>query len=398
MRIAFLMEYPLDLAGGGQMSTQTLCGGLAEYKAPAGNPGSGEVFEPVVICPKLLMKQASDYPFEVLEYKALENREDALIPRLRNFFSRMGSFRRLIHQAAPDLIHVSMSESLLTYEFIRRDRALREIPFLYTDRGLCYGYRAHTKFFMKRALGASAGMICTTEFNKRLWEKEEPGLSITVIPNTISPVFAEYEEGKRESLREKYGLSGEDFVIGFAGRISEEKDWGFASELVRALSEEGVRFKVALVISVYEKKDLAIVEDIRRRICTSIGEENLIYFQDLSQQEIADYYYLVDAFVMTSSFESFGKAAVEAMSRKCAVVSTSVGGLTEVVGKEENLYTKDNIGRFTDRVKRLSEDKEELRRDREFFYRRYLENYTLEKHIERHVVLYNNVLRKKEHK
>ena len=75
-------------------------------------------------------------------------------------------------------------------------------------------------------------MICTTEFNKRLWEKEEPGLSITVIPNTISPVFAEYEEGKRESLREKYGLSGGDFVIGFAGRISEEKDWGYITGIV----------------------------------------------------------------------------------------------------------------------------------------------------------------------
>ena len=47
-------------------------------------------------------------------------------------------------------------------------------------------------------------------------------------------------------------------------------------------------------------------------------------------------------------FESFGKAAVEAMSRKCAVLSTTVGGLKEVIGKEENLYTKETVDRFTD--------------------------------------------------
>ncbi|MBQ7563661.1 MAG: glycosyltransferase family 4 protein [Lachnospiraceae bacterium] len=380
------MEYPLDLAGGGQMSTQTLCGGLAEYKADG-----GRTFEPVVICPKLLTKKAADFSFEVLEYDALENREDKLVPRLKNFFSRMGSFKRLIKEAAPDLIHVSMSESLLTYEFIRRDRELRSIPFVYTDRGLCYGYRAHTKLFMKRALRGSFGMICTTEFNKRLWEKEEPGLSITVIPNTISPVFAEFEEGKRQDLREKYGIEN-TLVIGFAGRISEEKDWDFAPVLVRALSEAGVGFQVALVISVYEEKDLAIVERIKKRITDVIGQEKLIYFQDLSQKEIADYYYLVDVFVMTSSFESFGKAAVEAMSRKCSVVSTSVGGLTEVVGKEENLFTKEGVGRFVKRVKELSEDPEELSKDREYFYQRYRENYTLEKHIERHAALYSRIL------
>ena len=47
----------------------------------------------------------------------------------------------------------------------------------------------------------------------------------------------------------------------------------------------------------------------------------MIYKQDLSQQEIADFYYLVDVFVMSSMFESFGKTAVEAMSRALLTAS-----------------------------------------------------------------------------
>ncbi len=397
IRIVFLMEYPIDLPGGGQMSTETLCAGLAGYGGKGTEPeGPAEEvkFEPVVICPKLLKKKPGDYPFLVLPYEALENREDKPIPRLRNFFSRMGAFRRLIREAKPDLIHISMSESLLTYEFIRRDRELSGIPFIYTDRGLCYGYRAHTKHFMRKALSASRGMICTTAFNKGLWEKEDLKIPITVIPNTISPVFSVYEEGKREKLKKEYGLDQDaDLVIGFAGRISEEKDWDFAPVLVKALSKEGIPFRVALVISVYESGDIEIAERIKKGITDVIGEDRLLYFQDLSQKEIADYYYLTDVFVMTSSFESFGKAAVEAMSRKCAVVSTSVGGLTEVVKKEENLFTKEDVKRFVTRVGQLYRDPEELSLDREYFYNRYRENYTLERHIERHRQVYLDILK-----
>lgn len=396
-KVIYLMEYPIDLPGGGQMSTRTLCEGIIAGAEEIHDP-KRTIWEPVVICPALLTHKAEDYPFRILEYKALENREDALIPRLINFAGRIRHFARLIRQEKPDLIHVSMSESLLTYGFSRLLPGLSKYPFIYTDRGLCYGYRRHTKLLMRAILKKSEGMICTTQYNKDLWVKEEMIrsekrlLNITVIPNTISEVFSRYEEGKRELMRKRFGLSKEDFVVGFAGRISEEKDWGFVPVLVKALKEAGVSFKVALVISVYEKQDTAIAAEIRKGITDSIGGDALIYMQDLSQEEISDYYYMLDVFVMSSMFESFGKAAVEAMSRKCPVVSTSVGGLKEVVGKEENLYTKNDLSRFTDRIKRLSEDKDELERDREFFYQRYLDNYTLKKHIQKHVALYDDIV------
>ncbi|MCR5108680.1 MAG: glycosyltransferase family 4 protein [Lachnospiraceae bacterium] len=379
-KIVYLMEYPIDLPGGGQMSTRTLCEGISE-----------KGFEPVVICPRLLSHRAEDLPFKVVEYPSDENRENNMALRLLNFFSRMGDFERLIKQEKPDMIHVSMSESLITYGFIRWKRALRNIPFIYTDRGLCYGYRSHSKLCMKNTLKAASFMVCTTSFNKALWEKEGMSVSIRVIPNTISSAFREYDPGKRDLMRKKHGIDKNEFVIGFAGRISEEKDWDLVPVLVKELHEAGLKFKVALVISVYESKDAMESLRIRNGITQSIGEENLIYMQDLSQSEIADYYYLLDVFIMSSLFESFGKAAVEAMSRKCSVVSTGVGGLKEVIGRDENIYDKNDLSKFVERVKTLSSDREELDRDREYFYKRYRDNYMLDVHIERHIKLYNEV-------
>ena len=375
------MEYPIDLPGGGQLSTWTLCDGLKK-----------EGWEPVVICPKLLTKKKSDFDFKIAEYKSDENRERSKAARITNFLSRIGSFYRLIKKEKPDLIHVSMSESLITYGFLRCLGIFKDIPFVYTDRGLAYGYRRHSKLCIKKTMKHAECMICTTEYNKSLWLKEKLGVPINVIPNTISTAFDAYDENMRPAMRKKCGIGDDEFVIGFAGRISEEKDWDFVPELVRALKDGGVDFRVALVISVYEEQDKAIVKRICSSITESIGEDKLIYMQDLSQAEIADYYYMVDVFVMSSMFESFGKAAVEAMSRRCSVVSTSVGGLPEVVGKEENLYTKETVDKFVNRVKKLSEDKKELEADREFFYNRYRNLYTTQMHVLRHEKIYKGIL------
>ena len=80
------------------------------------------------------------------------------------------------------------------------------------------------------------------------------------------------------------------------------------------------------------------------------------------------------------------------MSRRCAVVSTNVGGLPEVIGKEEDLYSKDHVEKFVSRIKELQQNKDLLQQEREYFYERYAKNYTLEVHLNRHREFYRKVL------
>jgi len=395
-KILYLMEYPIDLPGGGQMSTQTLCDGITDVFKDSDSSEKYEYeYVPVVCCPALLNRKESDYDFKIVTYESDENREDTKFKRISNFLKRIGSFNKIIKSEKPDFIHVSMSESLITFGFLRCLGFFSKIPFVYTDRGLAYGYRRHSMTCIKATLKHASRLLTTTEFNKNLWSKENLNCDITVIPNTISSSFNDYNENRRAEMRKEYGVADDELVIGFAGRISEEKDWPFVPELVKALSETNVKFKVALVISVYEAGDIDQVNMVKSGISEAIGDNNLIYLQDLSQKEMADYYYLVDIFVMSSMFESFGKAAVEAMSRKCDVLSTTVGGLREVIGKEENLYTKDNIKKFTDRIETLYESVEELSEDREFFYNRYKDNYTIDANVSRHLALYEEILKGK---
>ncbi|MCR5773525.1 MAG: glycosyltransferase family 4 protein [Lachnospiraceae bacterium] len=363
--IAYLMEYPLDLPGGAQMSTLSICDGLAS------DPGCG--YRPVVICPALLTHKTADYRFEIFEYDMGEN-------RIRNLFIRIRAFKKILSDLKPDLIHIEMSESLITYGFIRK--RFRGIPYIYTDRGLCFGYRKRSRFFMDPVLRDSSMMVTTTEFNKRLWSEGSDISPISVISNTISDrYFGTYEPEKRR-VHEKP-------VIGLAGRICVEKDWPFACDLIGMLAESGLDFKVSIVLATFEKGDDLEVKTILDRLRASVGEEDLEYFLNYDQSQMSDFYYGVDIFLMTSSFESFGKAAVEAMSRKCAVVSTSVGGLPEVIGLEENLYTREEPQKGIDQIKRLCGDREMLVGQQEYFYQRYRDNYTEDRYIKEHVRLYD---------
>ena len=74
------MEYPIDLAGGGQMSTKTLCEGIVE-KSSVGLV-EGNNFIPVVCCPRLLTSKEEYSVFEIVTFYSDYNREYTSLRRI----------------------------------------------------------------------------------------------------------------------------------------------------------------------------------------------------------------------------------------------------------------------------------------------------------------------------
>lgn len=368
-KILYLLEYPLDLPGGAQMSTQSLCASLSDSE-----------YEPVVVCPELL-KTDSAFPYRVITYPMGKN-------RIMNLIKRIAAFEKIVMDEKPDIVHIQMPESLITYGFCAVSSKKKRPALIFTDRGLFYGYRAHSMFLMKKALKRADLLLVTTDYNKKMWEEGTDIRPIEKIANTISGAFTSYDDSLRAKKDEKKeGL----LTLGLAGRICEEKDWPFAVELIEKMAGEGLDFRVDMVLSTFEDKDAEVVEMIKSRLGAALGDK-LTINMDFTQQQMQEYYYGVDIFLMTSVFESFGKAAVEAMSRKCAVISTDVGGLSEVVGKEENLYTKEDPSKAVEYVKKCVSDREFLKKEQEYFLNRYRDNFSIETCLWEHLRVYDNIL------
>jgi len=95
-----------------------------------------------------------------------------------------------------------------------------------------------------------------------------------------------------------------------------------AKEIVSKLSKEDVHISLQF-------RTLIRSKSVRQRLSGKYPRLGVSYTfkENIPQEEMNELYYAADIFVLTSNRESFGRTAIEAMSRKCAVLGRNVGGL-----------------------------------------------------------------------
>jgi glycosyltransferase involved in cell wall biosynthesis len=83
-----------------------------------------------------------------------------------------------------------------------------------------------------------------------------------------------------------------------------------------------------------------------------------------AQEYLEDLLPLADLFLLPSEHESFGLAALEAMSAGVGVIATSVGGAPEVIRHGENgfLHAPDDVDGMAESIRGVLRDPDRLRR------------------------------------
>ncbi|MFO0999183.1 MAG: glycosyltransferase [Planctomycetaceae bacterium] len=154
-------------------------------------------------------------------------------------------------------------------------------------------------------------------------EKVCVGFPTSVILNGVDQRHIACRES-RDEMRRRLGFSQDDFIVGFSGRFSPEKNAHVVIEACERLQPGAKALMVGWGPLRYELMDLCN-ELIPGRFAFATASDFL-----------GDYYQVMDALCMPSEAEGFGLVAAEAMLHGVPVVSTQVGIAHELFNHRVN--------------------------------------------------------------
>ncbi|WP_213422575.1 glycosyltransferase family 4 protein [Bhargavaea massiliensis] len=299
------------------------------------------------------------------------------------------SLKKEISILKPDILHVHMPKAAWAIGLLSFLKFLpSNTKLIYTDREHMQSYRWPLRLLSVLLIKLQYNQIVTlTELSSNFWAKTIGKNNIRVIPNSAGEAYEIYKDDIEIKTRDQFKIPRNTLTVMFSGRMSIYKNWDLAKKIVLNLSKENKNILFIFAISTNGITQERAFEDLKNSLIDS--RVNHLMFHNVSQENMSKYYYLADIFVLTSDKESFGRTAIEAMSRKCVVIGRNTGGLPEVIGKEENIMEND-VEAFCDRIIFYNMDRDKLKDDKEWFFQRFNKKFTVEINTQSHKEMYKS--------
>ncbi|WP_195210103.1 glycosyltransferase [Bacteroides caccae] len=238
--------------------------------------------------------------------------------------------KELILRENIQLIHAHGSRAASNVAFIARKL---HIPMVYTVHG--WSFHQDQSFFIKRLRAwsekiickLSKEVICVSESNRITGQKTFGLKHSIVIENGINLTkFNPHREFS--NLRNEFGFTDEDFVIGFVGRITLQKaPLDFVKSIALARQKDK-RIKALLV-------GQGDMEEETKEAIRLYGMEKHIRTSPF-RSDVPDVLHAIDVFCLPSLWEGLSIALLEAMAMKKALVVTPTDGTKEVITHQQS--------------------------------------------------------------
>ena len=236
--------------------------------------------------------------------------------------------RRILKATSFDLIHAHLPPAELYARLALLGTSATALPLIVSKHNDCPFHRLPGELAMERwvARRASATIVISDAVNRYMTARRVGAADrMTTIPYGIDVTpFDRVTDGEVDALRREWGVERDAFVVGFAGRLVEQKS---LDTLIRA-------FALFLRQQPCDAKLVIVGEGplmpILRRFASDEGIAGRIVWAGL-REDIPVVMKAFDVFALTSIFEGFGLVLVEAMAARKPVVATRVSAIPEVV-------------------------------------------------------------------
>ena len=237
---------------------------------------------------------------------------------------------RIARQVKPEIVYVEeepASLALAQCAYLKRHLRCRLSFFTWENVQRRVGLPGLERYNLRRCDGAIAG---NTEAGDVIRSKGFRG-PIRVTPQLgIDP--ESFRPAPSRDMRQSLGLTG--FVVGFIGRLVEEKGVRVLVESVRGLSDT----------------QLLIVGSgpLRQEIESAARDGGIRLVDTVPHEQIASYLNALDALVLPSQTtptwkEQFGHVLIEAMACGVPVIGSSSGAIPEVVGEAGLIFPEGDV-------------------------------------------------------
>jgi len=155
---------------------------------------------------------------------------------------------------------------------------------------------------------------------------------------TVLPIFVDIEKIKKTpvtvDLHKKY--PGYDFIILMASRLTREKNIETACRAMAGVSQKFPKTLLLIVGDGPQKKILKekyenLVKSYFPKGSRTSKYSNIIFEDAVLYETLISYYKTADFFLLTSSYEGYGRTIIEALAAGLPVFSTNVGVAKEII-------------------------------------------------------------------
>lgn len=188
-------------------------------------------------------------------------------------------------------------------------------------------------------------IVPSTEFQEDLKNRFQVNTPTDIIKTGIDlSKFYKANEQDGNSIRKKYNIDENDFVLLYIGRLATEKNLKMLLEAQVALIQLIPNIKLLIVGTGNVEREL-------KKYTKKLGIDNSVIFTgEIPQSEIQKYYQAGDIFVMPSYSETQGLTLIEAAASQKPIVCYNYSVYNDIVTPGENGFMFDSTNGYINQI------------------------------------------------
>ncbi len=285
---------------------------------------------------KDLFAQAKDYELEVIYVPEME-RSINLIKDLVSVYKLYKVIKRL----APDVVHTHTAKAGFGGRIAARLAGVKTI--IHTFHG--NNFQGYFGFLMSQVsinVERALALLSTRIIAISAQQKDElikykicPERKISLIPLGFDFEEFTYQESDIGGFKKRYNIPPENKLVGFVGRLTAIKNPDAFIDIAAKVLEQRQDVTFAFV------GDGDLTPHLKRKVAQRGLQDRVIFTGYLT--ELNPLYADLDATVLTSTNEGTPVVIIEAMVNRVLVLSTSVGGVPNMIQDKVSGYLFDGV-------------------------------------------------------